>query len=438
MLFVAGLIIFDGLTGPKLAPKNLAGTIGWVHYRGLLILLLLAFGNFFCMGCPMMFVRDLSRKVVNLGWRWPIPLRNKWLAVGLFFVFLFCYEAFSLWESPLLTAAIAIAYFTLAIGIDTVFAGSSFCKYVCPVGQFSFLSSTMSPFEVVAKDAKVCGSCTTKDCINGRFEQTKLVARGCERDLFLPSKVGNLDCTFCLDCAVACPKSNVALQSRLPGSEIWEQDVRSGIGKLYRRYDWGVLATIFTFGALLNIFGMVSPVYALQSWLGISNRTALWGVLCTMGLIIEPAILIALVGYLTKTLTRSTASFSAHRLQVAYALLPLGVGVWAAHYLFHFLTGVLTVIPVAQSFLVRHGLFTGTPAWQLSGIPERFVAPLEMGFLFLGLLGTVIVSIKNARQTTPQSVGKGAFPTVVLALVLWVMAMWLLNQPMEMRGTLFG
>jgi len=29
-----------------------------------------------------------------------------------------------------------------------------------------------------------------------------------------------------------------------------------------------VLATVFTFGALLNAFGMVSPVYALEAWLG--------------------------------------------------------------------------------------------------------------------------------------------------------------------------
>ena len=38
--------------------------------------------------------------------------------------------------------------------------------------------------------------------------------------LFLPAKVGNLDCTLCLDCVQACPHDNVALASRLPGLEL--------------------------------------------------------------------------------------------------------------------------------------------------------------------------------------------------------------------------
>ena len=38
LLLISILIIFDGLAGPSLAPKNLAGVLPWVHWRGLVVL----------------------------------------------------------------------------------------------------------------------------------------------------------------------------------------------------------------------------------------------------------------------------------------------------------------------------------------------------------------------------------------------------------------
>ena len=59
---VAVLMVAHGLFGPQLAPKNLATTLTWVHFRGALVLTLLLAGNFFCMACPFMLPRDLGRK----------------------------------------------------------------------------------------------------------------------------------------------------------------------------------------------------------------------------------------------------------------------------------------------------------------------------------------------------------------------------------------
>ena len=52
LLLAALLLIYDGLTGPPLAPQNLATVGVWVHYRGLVMVALLLVGNLFCMGCP--------------------------------------------------------------------------------------------------------------------------------------------------------------------------------------------------------------------------------------------------------------------------------------------------------------------------------------------------------------------------------------------------
>ena len=112
--------------------------------------------------------------------------------------------------------------------------------------------------------------CHTKDCIRGRREPVSdlVTIRGCELALFQPRKVGNMDCTFCLDCVHACPHDNIGILSRLPGEELLTDPLRSGIGYFSRRKDLAALAIVFTFGALLNAFGMVSPVYAVENWLG--------------------------------------------------------------------------------------------------------------------------------------------------------------------------
>ena len=125
------------------------------------------------------------------------------------------------------------------------------------------------------REPAVCRSCTTVDCIKGRRDTAapaRIVQRGCELALFLPSKVGNLDCTFCLDCVQACPHDNVAIGFRVPGEELADDRRRSSIGRLSRRPDLAALALLFTFGALLNAFAMMGPVYATEQWIATAMR----------------------------------------------------------------------------------------------------------------------------------------------------------------------
>src|SRR5260221_2128936 len=137
MFLMAILIVLDGLFGPQLAPMNAAGVFPWTHWRGFTVLALLVAGNFFCFACPFTFVRDIGRKVFPARWNWPRRLRSKWLAAGLVLLYLWSYEAFSLWNSPWLTAWIIVGYFVAALLIDGFFRGASFCKYVCPIDRKS-------------------------------------------------------------------------------------------------------------------------------------------------------------------------------------------------------------------------------------------------------------------------------------------------------------
>src|SRR3984957_13676015 len=118
MLILALAIVLDGFLGPQLSPMNLAGVLPWTHWRGFTVIALLFAGNLFCMVCPFMLVRDFGRRWFRSKWPWPRSLRNKWLAAALLALYFWAYEAFSLWNSPWLTAWIILSYFTAAILID--------------------------------------------------------------------------------------------------------------------------------------------------------------------------------------------------------------------------------------------------------------------------------------------------------------------------------
>ena len=352
LLIVSVVMILHGLFGPALAPKNLATTLSWVHFRGALVLVLLCAGNFFCLACPFMLVRGVARRVFRPWLNWPRKLRNKWLSIGLFVLILFAYELFDLWSSPWWTAWLIVTYFVAVLVIDGVFKHASFCKFVCPIGQFNFVASLVSPLEVKVRDPGVCSSCGTLDCIRGRRPPASdlvvirpvVSQRGCELALFQPLKVGNMDCTFCLDCVQACPHDNVGIMSRLPASELLTDPRRSGIGVFSRRKDLAALVIVFAFGALMNAFGMVSPAYAAEKWIGgrmhLSHESPVLGIIFGFFLIVGPALLLGPAAWLTQVWAGSRRALLPLAARYSYGFVPLGFGVWLAHYWYHFLTGL--------------------------------------------------------------------------------------------------
>jgi len=443
LLLVGVLMVIHGLFGPSLAPKNLATTLGWVHFRGALVLVILLAGNFFCMACPFMLPRQIARRFLHPKLNWPRWLRNKWLSIGLFVSVLFAYELFDLWGSPFWTAWLILIYFLAALTIDGVFKHASFCKFVCPIGQFNFVASTVSPLEVKVRNLDVCTGCQTKDCIRGRRDSAKeltVIQRGCELALFQPRKTGNMDCTFCLDCVHACPHDNVGLLGRMPASELMVDPARSGIGVFSRRKDLAALVIVFTFGALLNAFGMVSPVYAFQTWLAgvlsVNHETPVLAVIFALFIVVEPVLLLGLAAWLTRKLGGSRKAMLPLVVRYAYGLAPLGFGIWLSHYCFHFLTGLYTFVPVLQGAFSSWGLpIFGEPHWGLGGLPAGAVNLTEWGFLCLGLAGSLMVIYRLAEEDSPPNPNRAFAPWAVLTVLLWLSALWLMSQPMEMRGT---
>jgi hypothetical protein len=123
----------------------------------------------------------------------------------------------------------------------------------------------------------------------------------------------------------------------------------------------------------------------------------------------------------------------------SYALVPLGFGMWLAHYGFHFFTGLLTVIPVTQNAVASLGWrLLGAPLWRLTGVPRNLVQPMEMGFLVLGLAGSLMVTHRLAEEDCAEHPLRAFLPWATVCVVIFAASVWLMLQPMEMRATFLG
>jgi cytochrome c oxidase assembly factor CtaG len=421
---LAALVIWDGFRGPQLSAMNAAGVLPWTHWRGFTVLALLFVGNLFCMSCPFVLVRDGFRRVFGSArLPWPRFLHNKWLPVVLIAVYLWAYESFGLWDRPWATAMILVGYFTAIVIVDSIFKGSNFCKFVCPIGQFHFVQSLASPAEVRIREPDVCNSCRTYDCIKGNATH-----RGCELQLFQPRKSGNMDCTFCLDCVSACPHENVAIQPAAPGHDLWEPETRSSIGRWESRLDLAALVLVLTFGAFANAAGMIVPIQAMEAASGFSH-IGFTTIFLLMLVLVVPAIGTTIAAVLSRRHERIRATLGRTLAAYAIALAPVGFGMWLAHFAFHLFTASHTPIPVFQRLL---GI---APDWAIASWAWPGLLGLELVLLDAGFLLTLYAIWRIARYRALRPV-RAALPWAAIATALYVFGVWIIFQPMQMRGTL--
>src|SRR6266536_2941940 len=438
MFLLAIIVVADGLFGPQMGAMNLAGVLPWTHWRGLSVIALLAMGNVFCMACPFNFVRDLGRRLLPASWLWPRRLRSKWIAISLLFVFFWAYDAFALWDSPRWTAWMIVGYFTAALLVDGLFKGASFCKYVCPIGQYQFIQSLISPVEVGVRSLDVCRTCKTHDCLRGNDKQ-----RGCELQLFQPQKTSNTNCTFCLDCVHACPHQNVSLLATLPGTQVVRIEGRKRSLRWFRRFDGAVLIFLLVFAAFGNAGSMMESVQrqeqALQMTLHRGSFHLILFVSFLFALVVVPAMLVSGSVSLAKILSGRHIKWRESVSTFAQAFVPLGFSMWLAHFSYHLVNGALTAVPVIQRAARSTGLsILGKPDWSLSASMSSFdwLPSVQLLMLGLGLLLTLYIGWRLAssfRLKFARTLGMAA-PWAVLALVLYAAGVWIVFQPMQMRG----
>ncbi|MCB0095338.1 MAG: hypothetical protein KDE46_06430 [Caldilineaceae bacterium] len=436
---LAAAIIVDGFFGTQIAAKNVGTVSAWVHYRGLVVLALLLVGNLFCAACPFMLPRRLAKWLGRPTRRWPQALRNKWLALICLLLIIYSYELFDLWGTPLWTAWLTVAYFGVAFVLEAFFTRSSFCMYVCPLGTFNFLYSTISPTQITSRSLDTCRSCKTQDCINGNAVTHQ---DGCQLELFVPTIQSNMNCTLCLDCVRACPHDNVALALRPPGNELFRETWR-------HRLDLAWLSIVAASLALMNAFGMTPPYYRLEKFLGDSlhtqSETLVLGLVFLLAAVVMPLALSYVAAGLGKLITKGKESLNRIVMRYAYSFVPLGFAIWFAHYLFHFLTGAMTLVPAFQTFFARTlGLpLLGEPDWTLAALfvpSTNTIQILQTIITYGGLFGAIALAL-NAGAKAHRNRGHAlleAAPWLIILLVLAVSSGMTFLLPMEMRGSALG
>jgi hypothetical protein len=184
----------------------------------------------------------------------------------------------------------------------------------------------------------------------------------------------------------------------LPAKTIAFDGYRSSIGRLAKRTDWAALALLFVFGAFVNAAGMLGPVMQWEhGWharLGPHAMPFIVAAFVICGAVLLPSALVALVLFWQSADTVR---------RFVFTLVPMGFAMWAAHLLYH----------VAQTSLL--------PDW-LTGA--------QILLLDAGLLLTLYVAWQ-IRTAVLQFV-----PWAVTACLLYGAGIWILFQPMEMRGML--
>lgn len=448
-------LVIDGFVGLQSAARNLATVTPWVYLRGFVVIALLLAGNIVCMGCPFTLPRTLAKRLSLSGRRFPARLRNKWLSIAGLFALFFFYEYLDLWASPWLSAWLIVVYFAASFALEAIFAESAFCKYICPLGAFNMVYSTLSPSRIAVKSPDICASCVGKECVNGsyapqpvlRIDEIQIAGAesqrvevqhgprgtlGCGTELFAPQIRSNLDCTFCLDCVRACPHDNVSLFTRAPGAEL------NRAAGWSRRWDVSLLAIALGFMGISNAFGMVPPYYALQEWLALdlglsSEFIALLLIFGLMNLLLPAAVAIG-AAWLGRGITGFRRRDSLRETVAAFApaFVPLGFGIWFAHYSFHLLVGPLLILPVIQEFLGGIGDWA---RFSLS-LDINAIGLIQLVALLAGFFWSLRLAQKAALRLYRRKALLGLLPWALVYLLMMLAAWQIFSLPMEMRGTL--
>jgi hypothetical protein len=262
-----------------------------------------------------------------------------------------------------------------------------------------------------------------------------------------------MDCTFCLDCIHACPHDNVGILAQPPGTTLWHDSFRSGLGRFAKRPDLAALILVLTFGAFANAAGMVAPILEFRDQLTSYSRTSgapnsgwLSPILVTsffylFALLVLPALMIGMSAVLSRWLGQLKESWLQMATRFAFSLVPLGFGMWLAHYSFHFLASLDAVIPALQRFAGDLGLALGEPEWQYAccrpvadWLPRLEILFLDVGFLF-SLYSAYHIALTQSHRTSQAL--KVFAPWAMLMAFLFAIGVWIVLQPMQMRGTLF-
>lgn len=177
-------------------------------------------------------------------------------------------------------------------------------------------------------------------------------------------------------------------------------------------------------------------------WFGVNSSLAIITFGTILGLFILPLCIVAAVAIASRWAACDGTNWRANAARYAVALAPLGIGMWAAHYTFHFLAGAGTIVAAAWRFAGDLGLATSSAlVWACpccAGELAPWLLPSQFLLFDLGLIASLYATYALARTRhgrSRQAIAAAA-PWLVLEMALFALGVVILLAPMQMRGTL--
>jgi polyferredoxin len=413
-LLFFGIVVGTGLFGAQ-TTDNPAILLTWILWWPAVIFTFFLVGRIWCVICPFGYVGDLAQRIVTLGRKSPRLLKNMWWRLGLFLVLTWFTALFALDRTPRGTAWLALVLTFGAVSLAVVYKKRVFCRYVCPVGGIFGLYSMTAPLALSARDRSVCQSvCRGKNC-----------AAACTWFQFPAHMDRGAECSLCLDCVRACPHDNLALRTQPIGHDL----VR------FRSHRTS-LDEATTIAAILGV-SLLQTVVMLNAWSRWQVGPLLYtAIFFTFGVAI-PLGLLAVLSFLGSRGDRSSPGVAASLRTYAYAFLPLGLGLHAAHN-FHHLFG--------EGGALWTGLRQWTAnatGWELARATGGAVSATNANALFfmqwLALAGGLYLALQVSaylarRHATDRGAAlRMAAPVQLFAVVCTILNLLVLAAPMAHR-----
>ena len=162
-----------------------------------------------------------------------------------------------------------------------------------------------------------------------------------------------------------------------------------------------------------------------------------------IGLVVLPAVSVGIAAASCRGLGGLRSPWLEVAARFSYALVPLGFSMWLAHYSFHFLASFGAGTSVIQRFATDLGWpVLGEPRWARDCclIVADWLPRMEILFLDLGLLFSLYAAFRIAwsQSETGLRTLKLVAPWALLITLLFAVGVWIVLQPMQMRGALLA
>ncbi len=398
-----------------------------------MIILIPIGGRIWCLACPIPSLSEwISRGaiatkkegIINLGLKWPKRLDNIWMQN-------FAFLGVAIFSPLILTRPKATAYALLlfvflALVMDMSFkksrAGRMFCRYLCPIGGFVGIYSSLGVLEVRSKDKDVCRKCHLKTCMKGNDR-----GYGCPWLIYPGGLEKNTYCGLCLECIKSCAYQNMSVQTRRSGRDLLVQPRLDEAFKGFIMLGSAGVYSAAYFGwwnGLKEIINFSDDIFlaAAIHW----DKLAVFAALL-MGITIValPAIHMGFA-WLTKTLSRDDKlPLQKIFIEYAYFAVPLGFMAWIGFVLgMLMINGSYIISSISDPFGFGWNLF-GTSGYPWTPYFTGFVPYVQLASILAGgVMASAVIYSASKKHFKDKALTASlpvAFEIAIFAVLMVVL-----------------